>query len=41
MYDITNRKSFEKLDLWLDDIEQCASEEMVVMLIGNKADLED
>ena len=41
MYDITDRDSFENLRTWLDDIENCATEEMRVMLVGNKLDLEN
>ena len=40
VYDITFRDSFDNLKTWLDDIEQCASEEMVIILVGNKHDLE-
>jgi len=41
VYDITSKESFENIKMWLEDIEQCASEEMVIILIGNKADLEE
>lgn len=41
MYDITDKDSFMNLRTWLEDIDNCASESMVVMLIGNKIDLKD
>ncbi|KAL6069591.1 Ras-related protein Rab-2-B [Balamuthia mandrillaris] len=40
VYDITNRESFNYLQGWLEDIYQNADhEDIVVMLVGNKADL--
>lgn len=40
VYDITNRKSFEKVDKWIHDIKQYAGE-IPIIIIGNKTDLED
>ncbi|CAH8533399.1 unnamed protein product [Dicrocoelium dendriticum] len=41
VYDITNRDSFIALSHWLDDARQLASPEIVVILVGNKIDLQD
>ena len=41
VYDITDKETFESLRSWLDDIENCATDEMRVMLVGNKLDLDD
>ena len=40
MYDITRRETFNHLTQWLEDARQHASANMVIMLIGNKCDLE-
>lgn len=40
VYDVTRRKTFENLTLWLSDIrEHCNNPHMIVMVIGNKLDL--
>lgn len=41
MYDITRRETFAHLGVWLDDVHQHASSGIAIMLVGNKADLED
>jgi len=41
VYDITNVKSFNNVTNWLRNIEEHAAEDVVRILIGNKADLED
>ena len=41
VYDITNRKSFESLEGWLDTIYRYSDPDIKIMLIGNKKDLED
>lgn len=41
VYDITSRKSFEEVHRWLKELKNEAHPESVVMLIGNKSDLED
>ncbi|KAF0989486.1 hypothetical protein HZS_3431 [Henneguya salminicola] len=41
VYDITRRETFSHLVTWLDDVRQHASPNIVIMLIGNKCDLED
>lgn len=40
VYDITRRETFNHLLNWLEDARQHSSSNMVIMLIGNKCDLE-
>lgn len=40
VYDITRRETFNHLATWLEDARQHSSSNMVIMLIGNKSDLE-
>eukprot|EP00299_Pterocystis_sp_00344_P005769 c17506_g1_i1.p1 GENE.c17506_g1_i1~~c17506_g1_i1.p1 ORF type:complete len:222 (+),score=45.02 c17506_g1_i1:44-667(+) len=40
VYDITRRETFNHLTTWLDDARQHSHSNMVIMLIGNKCDLE-
>lgn len=40
VYDITRRDTFQHLGRWLDEAKQHAQENMVILLIGNKADLD-
>ncbi|RTG85220.1 Ras-related protein Rab-2A, partial [Schistosoma bovis] len=40
VYDITRRETFTHLTTWLEDARQHSSSNMVIMLIGNKSDLE-
>lgn len=39
VYDITRKETFNHLTRWLDEAKQNASDNMVIMLIGNKSDL--
>lgn len=41
VYDITNKNSFDSIDSWVEDIKNCAPENIVVILVGNKSDLAD
>jgi small GTP-binding protein len=42
VYDVTRRESFEHLTRWLAEARQnSANPDLVLMLVGNKADLED
>ncbi|EFC35256.1 rab family small GTPase [Naegleria gruberi] len=41
VYDITQRKSFENLSTWLNDVKQYADPNVSLILVGNKVDLED
>jgi Ras-related protein Rab-2A len=40
VYDVTRRETFEHLTRWLEEARANANANMVVMLIGNKNDLE-
>ena len=40
VYDITRRETFTQLEKWLTEARDNASENMVIMLIGNKVDLD-
>ena len=40
VYDITRRDSFSHLTRWLEEAKQNGNPNMVIMLIGNKSDLE-
>ncbi|KAL3311110.1 Ras- protein Rab-2A [Cichlidogyrus casuarinus] len=40
VYDITRKDTFEHLTTWLDDARTHSNSSMVIMLIGNKSDLE-
>ena len=41
MYDVTKRSSFENLVRWLEEMKENAYSKMVIILIGNKIDLEE
>ncbi|XP_013781371.2 ras-related protein Rab-18-like, partial [Limulus polyphemus] len=42
VYDVTNRTSFQKLDIWLNELETYSTRSNVVkMLVGNKIDKEN
>ncbi|VDM23506.1 unnamed protein product [Hydatigera taeniaeformis] len=41
VYDITNRASFSAVEQWLGDARQLATPGVVVILVGNKKDLQD
>ena len=40
-FDLTNRKTFEKLNSFLEETMSNASSNLVIMLVGNKSDLKD
>jgi len=40
VYDVTRRETFDHLTRWLEEARQNANANMVIMLIGNKVDLE-
>lgn len=40
VYDITRRETFKHLSVWLEEARQHGQSNMVIMLIGNKNDLE-
>ena len=42
VYDITNKKSFDRLkDFYVDQIKNICKEDIIIELLGNKSDLED
>eukprot|EP00179_Madagascaria_erythrocladioides_P013096 CAMPEP_0198370788 /NCGR_PEP_ID=MMETSP1450-20131203/156895_1 /TAXON_ID=753684 ORGANISM="Madagascaria erythrocladiodes, Strain CCMP3234" /NCGR_SAMPLE_ID=MMETSP1450 /ASSEMBLY_ACC=CAM_ASM_001115 /LENGTH=243 /DNA_ID=CAMNT_0044078333 /DNA_START=94 /DNA_END=825 /DNA_ORIENTATION=+ len=41
VYDITRRETFEHITSWLEDCRRYSSRDITIMLIGNKADLEE
>ena len=41
VYDITNLQTFEKIEQWLSEVKEKAGNEIKVILVGNKLDLED
>lgn len=38
-YDITSRRSFDNLDIWVKQVKDYADPKVVTMLVGNKCDL--
>lgn len=41
VYDITRRQSFDHIPRWLEELRSHADKNIVIMLVGNKTDLED
>eukprot|EP01123_Difflugia_compressa_P003706 TRINITY_DN1499_c0_g3_i1.p1 TRINITY_DN1499_c0_g3~~TRINITY_DN1499_c0_g3_i1.p1 ORF type:complete len:226 (-),score=36.24 TRINITY_DN1499_c0_g3_i1:121-798(-) len=41
VYDITSRDSFNHLTSWLNDARALATSELVIILVGNKSDLQE
>ncbi len=41
VYDITDRNSFNHVPMWLKEVEESAEKDCLIMLVGNKTDLED
>ena len=39
LYDITNEESFNKAKKYLSELKEYATNDIVVMLVGNKCDL--
>ena len=39
VFDLTKRKSFLNLEIWIDDLKNFGRLEMTILLIGNKSDL--
>jgi small GTP-binding protein len=39
VYDVTNRESFASLDTWIEELKSKTSENIVLMILGNKIDL--
>jgi len=41
VYDVTDRNSFNHVPMWLKEIEENAEKDCLIMLVGNKMDLND
>ena len=41
VYSIDNKNSFENLEMWLNEIKTFGNPDIIIFLIGNKADLEE
>ena len=41
VYDVTNKQSFENIQNWLEDVHNQSPKTVLIVLIGNKIDLED
>ncbi|CAF1001457.1 unnamed protein product [Rotaria sordida] len=41
VYDITKRTTFDHLTMWINDLRNYSTSNMVIVLIGNKCDLSD
>ena len=41
VYDITKKPSFENIDKWISDLKNSGDENLSIILIGNKCDLEN
>ena len=41
MYDISKHVTFENVERWLKELRDHADPTIVIMLVGNKSDLED
>ena len=41
VYDITNKQSFDNTRKWLSDVQEFGNESTLIVLIGNKNDMED
>lgn len=41
VFDISNRKSFDDIGVWVQEFRNVAGENTVVLLVGNKVDLEE
>ena len=41
VYDITNRKSFQDINSWLNECRDMCSKDIYIVLVGNKNDLDN
>ena len=41
VYDISRKPTFENVDKWIGELKTNGSEDVLIMLVGNKSDLED
>ena len=40
VFDLSNKYSFEKVDFWLNEVKKNTKNDLILLLIGNKSDLE-
>lgn len=41
VYDITRKETFESVDKWISDLNHSADKNLIIILVGNKSDLEE
>ena len=41
VYDITRKSTFENIDKWIPDLKKNGDDDIIMILVGNKSDLED
>jgi Ras-related protein Rab-11A len=41
VYDITKRQTFDHVSRWLEELKNHADNNIVIMLVGNKCDLDN
>lgn len=41
VYDISNANSFSQVDKWIEDVHLERGNDAIIMLVGNKTDLQD
>jgi len=41
VYDVTDRNSFNHVPMWLKEVEENAEKDCLIMLVGNKMDLDE
>ena len=41
IFDLTKKSTFDKLNVWLEDLNDNAPEDVVIILVGNKMDIKD
>ena len=41
VYDVTNTASFNNVDRWFQEIKECSAQDIQILMVGNKTDLED
>ena len=41
VYDISRKSTFDNVDKWIDELKNNGSEDVFIMLVGNKSDLKD
>ena len=41
VFDLTKKQSFESVDKWISDLKANGDEQITIILVGNKSDLEE